>query len=239
MITIRNLVKPSHKNYKNIKRACLNASAIFNCANYIMRQSFFDGDVRKWNSVDKQLKNLNPIYQTNPSAASQTTIKRLGEDWNSFWKGFKDYKKSPNKYKKRPKPPAYSKKLKTYIQPFQSLKAINGYVHFPKKLELEPMKFFNIEDQETLAKGNAKEIRFVPHGHCFWVEVIYDDVKKVENNQKDIKLNKENHIAIDLGIDNLLTIISNVDTVKPILIKGKIIKSINIIFIIYINQWIF
>ena len=58
MITIRSLVKPSHSNHKNIKRACRNTSAIFNSANYIMRKSFFDGDMRKWNSVDKQLKKL-------------------------------------------------------------------------------------------------------------------------------------------------------------------------------------
>jgi putative transposase len=227
MITIRNLVKPSHNNYKNIKRACQNTSAIFNCANYIMRQSFFDGDMRKWNSVDKQLKNLNPLYQNNPSAGSQTTIKRLGENWESFRKSVKEFKKNPSKYKKRPKPPAYSKNLKTYIQPAQGLKILDGYIHFPKILELEPMQFLNIEDKKSGKNGKASEIRFVPHGHCFWVEVIYDDVKDVENKQKDIKLNKENHIAIDLGIDNLLTIISNVDTLKPILIKGKIIKSIN------------
>ena len=33
--------------------------------------------------------------------------------------------------------------------------------------------------------------------------------------------------GIDLGINNLLTIVSNVPTLKPLLIKGKVIKSIN------------
>ena len=132
MITIRNLVKPSHGNYKNIKRSCRNASAIFNSANYIIRQSFFDDNKRKWNSVDKELKFLNPIYQTNPAAASQTTIKRLDEDWKSFYKALKDYKKSPEKYKKRPKPPAYSKNSKTYVQLGQVLKFLTVFFIFRK-----------------------------------------------------------------------------------------------------------
>jgi putative transposase len=192
-----------------------------------MRQSFFDGDMRKWASVDKQLKTQNPLYGELPSSGSQTTIQYLGDNWTSFFKALKDFKKHPEKYKKRPKPPQYSKQLKTYNQTCRSIKIVDGFLHFPKKMNLEPMKFIDVEDKKTNENGKVKLLRFVPHGHSFWVEVIIDDVEKIENKKKDIILNKENYISIDLGIDNLLTIISNVDTVKPLLIKGKIIKSIN------------
>ena len=149
---------------------------------------------------------------------------KIGTPSIKHWKIIKNH---PKNTKKRPKPPAYSKNLKTYIQLGQNFKVLDGFLHFPKMLDMKPMKFLNIEDKKSGKNGKLKEVRFVPHGHCFWVEVVYDDVKKEENKQKDIILNKENYISIDLGIDNLLTIISNVDTVKPSLIKGKIIKSIN------------
>ncbi len=226
MITIRNLVKPNHKSYSNIKRVCKNTHSLFNCANYIIRQSFFNGEKRSWGSVDKELKTFNPLYQLNPNSGSQTTIKKLDNDWKSFFKALSDYKTNQNKYKKRPKPPSYSKKLKTYSQPCQSVKIVDGYLHFPKKMNIEPMKFFNVEDKESNTNGKACEFRFVPHGHCFWVELVYD-VNKSEVEKNDIILSENNYISIDLGIDNLLTIISNVDSLKPILIKGRIIKSIN------------
>ncbi len=227
MITIRNLVKPSHPNYKNIKRACRITSSVYNCANYIMRQAFFNGEIRKWNSVDKEIKYQNNIYKLIPAAASQATIKKLGTDWISFFKALKSYDKNPEKFKKRPKPPTYSNKLKSCIQPFQALKCVDNMIHFPKKLNLEPMKGFDLDDQETLKKGKIKEVRFVPHGEFFWFEIVCEDKKQIDIDKKNIILNKEKIISIDLGINNLLTIVSNDESVKPIIIKGNVIKSIN------------
>ena len=44
---------------------------------------------------------------------------------------------------------------------------------------------------------------------------------------QDLKLNKENIAGIDLGLNNLATVTSNINGVKPIIINGRPIKSMN------------
>lgn len=220
----RQLIKPNDRNYKAVKQACVKAKVLYNQANYYLRQSFFDGEFRSWQKVDKTMKFLHKEqYNSIPNAGSQSIIKRLGANWKGFFNANSDFKKNPDRYTGRPKPPNYSKNLQTYSQPFQALKCVDNHIYFPKKLGIEPIKIISHDNQETLSKdGKISEIRFVPHGHCFWLEVIY---KEDELKQK-VLLNKSNYIAADLGINNLLTIVSN-QTLQPLLINGKVIKSIN------------
>ena len=230
MRTERILIKPNHQAFVPIKMACINACKIYNSANYQIRQAFFNGEIIKWSSADKIIKlHQEKLYSSVPNAASQAVIKKLGDDWKSFFKSLKSFKKSPSKFKKRPKPPKYNDKVKTYIQPFQSLKCVDNYIHFPKKTGINPIKTINCENQGILEKDEKrkiiKEIRFVPHGHCFWLEIIYDP--KIKNKKENVLLDKERVIGIDLGINNLLTIVSNVENLAPLLVKGKVIKSIN------------
>lgn len=231
MRTERILIKPNHQAFVPIKMACINACKIYNSGNYQIRQAFFNGEIIKWASADKIVKlHQEKLYSSIPNAASQAIIKKLGDDWGSFFKALKAFKKSPSKFKKRPKPPKYSDKIKTYIQPFQALKCVDNYITFPKKMNVDPVKTKCCENQDLLEKVEKrkiiKEIRFVPHGHCFWLEIIYDSNL---NNKKEKKvlLDKERVIGIDLGINNLLTIVSNAKELTPLLVKGKVIKSIN------------
>jgi putative transposase len=231
MKTERILIKPSNKAFLPIKMACINTCKIYNSANYQMRQAFFNGEKIKWSSADKIIKlKQEKLYSSIPNAASQAIIKKLGDDWNSFFKALKSFKKSPSKFKKRPKPPKYSDKIKSYTQPFQALKCIDNYIHFPKKMGINPIKTMHCENQDIQEKDKKRkiisEIRFIPHGHCFWLEIVYDQNVK-EKKEKKVLLDKERVIGIDLGINNLLTIVSNVESLTPLLVKGKVIKSIN------------
>lgn len=63
-------------------------------------------------------------------------------------------------------------------------------------------------------------MRIVPQSTCYVVEVIY------EREEENIETNKENFLSIDLGLNNLCTCISNVG-VKPFIINGKAMKSVN------------
>ena len=66
---------------------------------------------------------------------------------------------------------------------------------------------------------NPQQVRIVPKIGCYVIEVIYNvNETKVKQNQKVA--------AIDLGLNNLATIVTN-DGNNPILISGKKVKSIN------------
>ncbi len=231
MRTERILIKPSHQAYKSIKMACSTSCKISNTGNYYIRQAFFDGEILNWSSSDKLVKlHHSSLYSAIPNAASQAIVKKLGDDWRSFFNALKTYSSNPATFRKRPKPPSYRKKAKTFIQPFQGLKCVDGYIQFPKKIGINPIKVICCDNQDIQEKIKERkiisEIRFVPHGECFWFEIIYNPRIEQEKPQQ-ILLDNSRVIGIDLGIDNLLTIVSNVEELTVLLVKGKVIKSLN------------
>ncbi len=63
-------------------------------------------------------------------------------------------------------------------------------------------------------------MRIVPLGVCYKIEIVY------EKEEADLKLNKDNVLSIDLGLNNLITAVNN-KGLKPFVVKGRVVKSIN------------
>lgn len=231
MRTERILVRPADENYQAMRNACRLAKSVFNTANYRIRQAFIhDSEVISHSAVDKELKkSAHESYNGMPSAASaQRVIQVLGKDWKSFFAAIKDWKKNPEKYKGRPKLPNYAKHQKTFVVGRNGFKVVDGYVHLSGSatLDLKPFKIICCENQPFNEKADlsvVQDIRFVPKGSCYFIEVVY----KPKSSKNDVALNKSNVLGIDLGIDNLATIASNQQGIRPVLINGKVIKSIN------------
>ena len=227
----RILIKPSDTNYRAVSYLCRQAKTVSNCANYLMRQSFLDGKPITWPMVDKMLKqglHQHASYDSIPNAMSQAIVKRLGSDWKGYFAALAEWRKSPEKFKARPKIPGYAKASKTALMPFQHLSCSGGYIKFPKKTGILPIKVNCQNDQPLKAKGDAQvilEIRFVPHGSCYWLEVVYK--KKSSSLDKSVLLDKKKHLSLDLGINNLATLISDQPGFRPVLINGKPVKSVN------------
>ena len=77
---------------------------------------------------------------------------------------------------------------------------------------------------ERLREKTIKEVRIIPfdNGRHFKIQYVYE----VASEEKG--LNKDNAIAIDLGVNNLATCVSTVGT--PFIMDGRKLKSIN-------HQW--
>jgi putative transposase len=72
----------------------------------------------------------------------------------------------------------------------------------------------------THVTGKLQQVRFVPKRACYYMEIVY---------QEDIQEPKpfNNRIAgIDLGVNNFITMGNNIG-IRPIVVKGGIIKSMN------------
>jgi putative transposase len=234
--TERILIKPDNGHHKKVHRLCMRSAKVYDQALYYFRQAFFNHETFSWFEADKLLKLKHAdLYNQLPNAISQQVIKKLGSDFKSFWQAHKAYKKQPDKFKARPKIPCYrgKKGAKTAIQPAQGLSVIDGQLVFPKKMQLQPLSIHCCKAQALLAKKDTtiiKEIRYVPHGSCYWIEIIYNEAKTLDENQlnkRKIKLNPNNVFSLDLGINNLVTLISNKADFQPLLFSGKPIKSLN------------
>ena len=200
---------------KAIQDICFKAARLYNFCNYYKRQAYF-GQIQKFDEYE--LSGLlaefkQEDYIALPAQTSQQVIKLLFKNWKSYFKALKEYKKQPHKFQAKPKPPKYKDKKGYSICIFtnQQVKIKNGYIHFPKMTNIQPLK-------TKLIKVN--QVRIVPQATCFVIEVVY--------NQNPIKyeVDKSKFLSLDLGVNNFATSINNVGQ-KPFIINGRILKSKN------------
>lgn len=202
------------KKSKELSKVCHIAKNLYNLANWYFRQDFFNlNNFLSYYDLDFIL-NDKEVYKNLPSQTSQQILKLIDKNWKSYFKALREYKQDFKKFKKKPRIPGYKKKNGESIVIFtnQQCKIKEGYLYFPKKVNLEPIKTRIIE--------KLNQVRILPKGMCYIIEIVY------EKEEQDLKLNKEHILSIDLGLNNLITAVNN-NGCKPFIIKGGMIKSIN------------
>ncbi len=202
------------KKSKELSNLCHLSKNLYNEANYIIRQRFFkDRHWTRYTELNKILK-TSTNYKSLPIQSSQQIMRLLDKNWKSFFKAIKDWKIYPEKYFGSPKLPRYKKKNGEYLVIFtnQQCRIKDGFLKFPKKSNLTPIK--------TRIDNNLHQVRIIPRGERYILEIIY------EQDVINLELDKSRIIGIDLGLNNLVTVVNNVG-LQPFVIKGGIVKSIN------------
>ncbi|MHA2224386.1 MAG: RNA-guided endonuclease InsQ/TnpB family protein [Candidatus Hodarchaeales archaeon] len=203
------------KPHKNLSWLCHLSKNLYNESNYLIRQELFTkGKWIRYNALYHRIKTLNN-YQLLPAQTAQQVMKILDRNWKAFFRTIKTWKDAKSKFKGRPKPPGYKPKNGEFLLVFtnQQVKLKNNILLFPKKVGFE----LKTRQPDTT---DIREVRIIPKGIGYVVEIVYK--KKFNPNP----LNKENIIAIDLGVRNLITTVNN-NGLRPFVIKGGVIKSIN------------
>lgn len=211
---------------EEISKLCKVSNNLYNQALYVFRETLKNES--KWLSyfeLDKILKNTKNLdgkinYRLLKAQCSQQVLKLLDNNIKSYYRSIQDYKKHPNKYKEKPGLPKYRKRGSEFnlYYPNQSCIIRNGKIILSKKL------FVDIPQYEKYSGllENFKQVRILPNYAGYRIEVIYE-VEDIE-----IPKSKEEKIAsMDLGIDNLATLVSGDFTY---LFSGKFIKSYNRLF---------
>lgn len=157
-------------------------------------------------------------YTSLPGQVNQQVMKFCFQDWKSFFASLKEYKKHPEKFKGRPRIPGYQTKggVKEATFSNQICKIKDGkYLRFPlTKLQLNIGKL-------GLSEGKFQQVRIIPSYNEVIVELIF-----LVGEEKEVKAKKENSLAIDLGLDNLVTAVTNTG-IAPVIFKGGRVKAIN------------
>ena len=203
--------------YKFVDEMCFKSKNLYNYANYIIRQEFINnGNWIKYNQLFQLVKESEP-YKDIGNNTGQGTLRILDKNWKAFFKAIKDWKKNPSKYLGRPKIPKYKDKDGRFLVSLDSnkVKLKDGYVYFAWK----PFKPYN-----NMFKTNAQErilqCRFIPRCGKYVMEIVY------EIEVPDISETSDRVAAIDIGVDNFITMVNNIGE-NPIAVKGGVIKSIN------------
>ena len=200
---------------------CFKSKNLYNYTNYIIRQEFINNKkIISAMDLNKSLK-TEEVFQQLTSKTSQLIILQLSNNWKSFFKSIKKWKLNNSSYCGMPKLPKYKEKNGRNIVLFDYMQGSfkdNKY-YFANKL-VDKKIVYNEYIDTNIKKDKFVICRIIPYGSCYKIEMVY----KIEIEDKN-KFNN-NYLAIDLGINNLATLTNNIG-LQPIVINGKILKSIN------------
>ena len=220
----KHIIKKSHPHYPMFCDYTHLAKNLYNHANFLVRNEFTNtGKWLRHHELDKILRQDvdYPDYKNMPAAQSaQQTLQLLDKNWKSFFNAIKDWSKNKDKYLGRPKLPKYKSKdgKMVFILTNQQVKLRNDLLHFPKSFQ-----GFIIRPRCVHLSNFKKinQIRIVPTNQVFCVEVVYSI--SINDN---LLLDNGRYMSIDLGLDNLATIVTNTG-LNPIIVNGKGLKSNN------------
>lgn len=221
-LTVKQQVKHlSKEEYLTIRELCHIAKNLTNEAVFNVRQYYFtEGEFLKYEKNYTLLKN-SPNYKALNSNMAQQILKEVDGAFQSFFGLMKLAKKGKYAFKDC-KLPRYLPKngYTTLVIGFVRLNGNRLILPFSNSFK-KTHKAVEITIPPVLLDKKVKEIRIIPKANARFFEIQY--IYEAESIQRN--LNKNNALALDLGINNLVTAVSN--SGKTFIIDGRRLKSIN------------
>lgn len=218
------LIKLDKETQAILEYLCSESAKLSNCGIYYSRQLYFKtGRIPNRAELHKVLgtDNQNLHYKAFYSDTAQQILTGVAESFKSFMGLLKGIKEG--RVTQRPKLPGYRQSgmaLVTFTG--RSVKLKDGMLRFPLGSKVKTwfgLDAFFLPMPSNLDFKAIREYRILPRNGCFYLELIY----KTENIRSNV--NPAKCLAIDHGIDNWLTCVSNAGT--SFIIDGKHLKSLN------------
>ena len=221
-LTVKQQVKHlSKEEYRTIRELCHVAKNLTNEAIYNVRQYYFtEGEFLKYEKNYTLLKTSSNYKALNSNMAQQI-LKEVDGSFKSFFGLLKLAKQGRYAFKDC-KLPYYLPKdgYATLVIGFVRLNGNKLVLPFSNSFK-KTHKTIEITMPPVLLDKKVKEIRIIPKANARFFEVQY--IYKAECIQRN--LNTNNALALDLGINNLVTAVSSKG--KSFIIDGRRLKSIN------------
>lgn len=198
---------------EQLGRLCFLSKNLYNYVNYLIRQEFTkNGKMPSEYELTTLLAREKQVdYIALPAQTSQQVVALLFKNWKSFFK----LCKCKDKLKARPKLPKYKHKTKgrnIVVFTSQQCKLKDGYIHFPKKANIQPLR---------TKVTNLRQVRIIPQCSCHIIEVVYEK-ESIETSG----LEPDSYLSIDVGLNNLATSYDSLHH-KSFIINGRPLKSMN------------
>ncbi|NJL62971.1 MAG: transposase [Methylacidiphilales bacterium] len=219
----QNLINPNKGLKAVLEFICSESHKLTNCGIYYARQLYFKTKklIGKFDLINEYKTNKH--YQVLHSQAAQQVLMSVAESFKSFKELNKKYSKGELHF--NPKLPKYRKgggyALVTY--PKQALKLVGDNIKIPLGNSVKrwfQLDSFTIPKPSNLRFEDIKELRILPRNQCFYAEFVYQ-----KESATRYYVNPSNALAIDPGINNWLSCLSNVGT--SFIVDGRKVKSLN------------
>ena len=221
-LTVKQQVKHlSKEDYKTLRDLCHIAKNLANQAVYNVRQYYFtEGEYLNYQKNYVLLKNSDN-YRTLNSNMAQQILKEVDGSFKSFFGLLKLARKGRYSFKDC-RLPSYLPKdgYTTLVIGFIRLNGDKLVLPFSQSYK-KTHRAIEIKIPPILADKKIKEIRIIPKANARFFEIQYTyEAEYIQRN-----LNTSNALALDLGINNLVTAVSSKG--ETFIIDGRRLKSIN------------
>jgi len=213
-LTEQHIIRKSDPRFKELDNLCFLSKNLYNAGLYLVRQHYFEtGKYLNFFAVDKQFKTTNQSdYRALETKVSQQTLRLLDKNFRSFFSLLR--LKAKGKYKAKVKIPGYLHKEEgRQVVSFTKLNISKP------NLRKGVLKLSGVTSTFTPKDLDIQSARFVHKGNHIVLEII----RKQE--ERPLLINNDRYCSVDLGVNNLATVGSNV--IKPFIINGRPLKSIN------------
>ena len=210
-LTQQIIVSNKSSKFAPLDELCFLSKNLYNVTLYNIRQYYKEtGKYLTYNKLAKKLSDSNNIdYRAMPYVQSaQQVLRQVDNQYKAFYSSIKS-KKMQGKKVRLPKYKDKENGRNVFIYTNQCAKVSNGVVYL--KTKQGTLSFNTVADK-------IQQVRLVPKANHIVVEIIY--IKECETKQDNNR-----YASIDLGLDNLCTLASNV--AQSIIVNGKPLKSIN------------
>src|SRR6266540_5475957 len=199
--------------FATIDRAAFASKNLYNAALYLTRQAYiFRAERIHYPALARQMRQTEP-YRALPAKVSQWVLKQVCAAFNSYFAALATWKADPSRFLGRPRLPKYLDKqgrnLLTYTLQAISRPLLRQGIIQPSGLSIR------VPTQQT----TVQQVRIVPHGTHYSVEVIYDQPIT------PVPLDPALAAAVDIGVNNLAALTSNLPGFVPRLINGRPLKA--------------
>lgn len=220
LVERHNIAKGSQY-YEILDHECFLSKNLYNATLYQVRQEFINnGKFLNYYTIQKKFQDEHQKdYCALPTKVSQKIMKCVDNEFRSFFNAVKSYKTNPSKFSGRPKIVKYKDKKNGRYMLIYNYQAISKKILDSKSLV--KLSGIDVYIKTKVRYNDLCEVRVVKRVNSYVVEVVY--------NVKDVEERGDNglYAAIDLGVSNFATFVSNKTGFKPMLIDGKEIKSYN------------
>lgn len=205
----RHIINENHPDFKELDELCFLSKNLYNSTIYRQEREFEkDGKYHNYYDLNRIFVDENQKdYRALPAKVSNQTMMMVDQAYKSFFQK----KRNGDSRAKKPK---YLHKTKGrqvvfYTKQALSFRKKKGFIHLSKT---------DIFVKSKIEQKDVNFVRIVPRGNHFVIEVGY---KRAETPHFD----NNRYASIDLGVNNLVTLVSNV--AEPLIINGKPVKSVN------------
>ena len=221
-LTVKQQLKHLSKDeFLSLRELSHTAKNLYNQAVYNIRQFYFQEKKYLNYQNNYAILKASENYKLLNSNMAQQILKEVDGSFKSFFGLLKLAKKGKYNFK--------DIKLPNYLQKNGFTTLVIGFVRINKDTLIIPYsnsfsknhKKISIKIPPILLDKKIKEIRIIPKFNARFFEIQYT----YEAQEQQRNLDKNNALAIDFGINNLATCVTNKG--KSFIIDGKKLKSIN------------